>query len=140
MTFDAVSSNPAVAAPDPAPQAPEGADLLVIATPHDESFWDLHPDVESYKVVMRAGEADLEEWTVLVWLKPQVGQEPSVVAANDDVPSRAADAIFTVHAAHDLEFFGRHPGVEAWKVDLQLNEAGPGSSHKVHVWMAPTIG
>ncbi len=140
MTFDVVSSNPAVAAPDPAPPAPEGADLMVIATPHDESFWDLHPDVETYKVVMHAGEADLEEWTVLVWLKARVGQEPSVVAASNDVPSRPADATFTIHAAHDQEFFGRHRGVEAWKLDLRLNEAGPSSSHRVQVWMAPAAG
>ena len=139
MSLDAVSTNPAVAAPDPAPQAPEGADLQVTATPHDASFWDLHPDVETYKVVMPAGAADLEEWTVLVWLKPQGGQEPPVVAANRDVPTRPSDATFTIHAAHDQEFFGRHPGVEAWKLDLQLNEAGPGSSHKIQVWMAPSV-
>lgn len=140
MTFDDVSSNPAVAAPDPAPQAPEGADLLVTATPHDERFWDLHPDVDTYKVVMHAGEADLEEWTVLVWLKPQVELARSLVADNTDVPSRPADATFTIHAAHDQEFFGRHPGLEAWKVDLQLNEHGPGAARKVQVWMSSTAG
>lgn len=137
MTFEAVSSDPAAAAPIAAPEAPEGADLLVKAAPHDAGFWDAHPEVDRYKVTMHAGEADLTEWTVLVWLKPDSGQGPARIAANADIPTRPADAAFVVHAAHDLEVFGRHPGLAAWRVDLQLNEDGPGAAHKVQVWMAP---
>lgn len=107
MTFDTVSPDPAVAAPIPAPDAPEGADLLIWAGPHDESFWDQHPEVERYKVAMQAGQAQIEDWTVLVWLKPGAGQGQVSVAANGEPPARPADAEFVIHAAHDMEFFGR---------------------------------
>ncbi|UAL10091.1 hypothetical protein [Caulobacter segnis] len=138
MTFDTVSSDPSVAAPIPAPESPEGADLLVKAAPHDQSFWDGHPDVERYRVEVHTGQADDEAWTVLVWLKTDRGQGPAIVPANGEAPPRPADAVFLVHAAHDQEFFGRRPGVAAWRVDLQLNEDGPGAAHKVQVWMSPT--
>lgn len=138
MSFETPSSDPAVAVPIPAPEAPEGANLLVKAGPHDESFWDRHPDVERYKVTMLAGQAQIEDWTVLVWLKPDAGQGSVGVAANDAPPSRPADAEFVVHAAHDMEFFGRHPDLAAWQVTLGLNEDGPGAVHYVHVWMKPS--
>ncbi len=109
MSFETPSSDPAVAVPIPAPEAPEGADLLVKAGPHDESFWDRHPDVERYKVTMLAGQAQIEDWTVLVWLKPDAGQGSVGVAANDAPPSRPADAEFVVHAAHDMEFLAGTP-------------------------------
>lgn len=140
MTFDTVLHDPAVAAPIPAPDAPEGADLLIWAGPHDESFWDQHPEVERYKVAMQAGQAQIEDWTVLVWLKPGAGQGQVSVAANGEPPARPADAEFGIHAAHDMEFFGRHPNLAAWQVTLGLNEQGPGAAHHIRVWMKPAAG
>ena len=137
MPFETISPDPAVAAPIAAPAAPEGADLLVKTGPHDESFWDQHPDVDRYKVTMQAGQAQIEDWTVLVWLKPGAGEAPVTVAANGEIPQRPADAEFVVHAAHDMEFFGRHPNLAAWRVTLGLNDDGPGAVHYVQVWMAP---
>ncbi len=137
MTFDTASPDPTVAAPIPAPAAPEGADLLVETGPHDQAFWDQHPDVERYKVTMRAGQAQIEDWTVLVWLKPGAGEAPVTMPAHGEMPRRPADAEFVVHAAHDMEFFGRHPNLAAWRVMLGLNEEGPGAAHYVQVWMAP---
>lgn len=46
MTFDTISPDPAVAAPIPAPDAPEGADLLVRASaPHHVQVWMKSPAV-----------------------------------------------------------------------------------------------
>jgi hypothetical protein len=141
MSFETVSPDPAVAAPIPAPAAPEGADLLVKSGPHDQSFWDRHPEVERFRVTMHPGQAQIEDWTVLVWLKPDAGEAEVTTPANGELPSRPADAEFVVHAAHDLAFFGRHPDLQAWQVGLALNEAGPGSVHYVQVWMtSPAAG
>jgi hypothetical protein len=136
LMLETPSADPAHAAPIPAPAAPEGADLLVLGKPHDEAFWDQHPDVERYKVTMKAGQAQVEDWEVLVWLKP--GQEGATgVAERGEVPDRPADATFEVHAAHDLSFFARHPQIAAWRAAIALNEHGPGAVHTVEVWMRP---
>lgn len=136
MTLEAFSSsNPAAAAADPAPQAPEGADLMVKAGPHDEAFWEQHPDVVRYRVPVRTGQTDADDWTVLVWLKPAAEQMALAPQLRADIPQRTADATFVMHAAHDLAFFERHPGLEAWRADLKLNEDGPGAVHHVEVWM-----
>lgn len=132
------SSDPSQAAPIPAPQAPEGADLLIRGQPHDEAFWDRHPDVERYKVAMKAGEANLQDWDVLVWLKPQASWAAADAEPKHDIPQRPADAIFLVHAAYDLTLFSRHPDLVAWRVALSLNEDGPGAVHKVEVWLQPS--
>ena len=137
MTFDAVSPDPSVAAPIPAPQAPEGADLLIKAAPHDQGFWDRHPDVERYRLETHTGATDDALWTLLVWLKARPGEGVGRVAANGAHPTRPADAEFVVHSAYDQEFFGRHPDVEAWTMTLQLNDDGAGSVRKVQVWMTP---
>jgi len=131
--FETPSSDPSQAAPIPAPEAPEGADLLVHGRPHDEGFWDRHPDVERYKVAMKAGQANLDDWTVLVWLKPGVAAD-ATGPATGEIPDRAPDATFVVHAAHDLTLFSRHPDLVAWRVALGLNEDGPGAVHTVEVW------
>lgn len=138
--FETPSSDPAQAAPIPAPAAPEGADLLIRGKPHDEAFWDQHPDVERYKVAMKAGQAQVEDWEVLIWLKPDLvgGAAPE---ARGEIPHRPADSLFEVHAAHDLAFFDRHPDVAAWRAAIALNEHAPGAVHKVEVWMkAPRVG
>jgi hypothetical protein len=131
------SSDPAQAAPVPAPAAPEGADLLVRAKPHDEAFWDQHPEVRTYKVELKTGQADVDDWEVLVWLTPGPAAEAPREASQDPIPDRPADATFEVHAAHDLMFFSRHPQVAAWRAAIALNEHGPGAVHKVEVWMRP---
>lgn len=137
--FETPSSDPAQAAPIPAPAAPEGADLLIRGKPHDEAFWDQHPDVERYKVAMKAGQAQVEDWEVLIWLKPGlVGG--TALEARGEIPDRPADSLFEVHAAHDLAFFDRHPDVAAWRAEIALNEHGPGAVHKVEVWMEPGVG
>ena len=133
--FETPSSDPAQAAPIPAPAAPEGADLLVHAKPHDQAFWDQHPDVATYKVEMKAGQADVDDWEVLVWLKPGAATETAKAPGQDQIPDRPADATFEVHAAHDLSFFNRHPQVAAWRAAIALNEHGPGAAHKVEVWL-----
>lgn len=135
--FETPSSDPTQAGPIPAPAAPEGADLLVRGRPHDQAFWDQHPDVESYRVAIKAGQANLEDWDVLVWLKPGLDIDPSRVVSGADIPERPADATFVVHAAHDLGFFGRHPQVAAWRAAIGLNQDGPGAVHTVEVWMKP---
>ncbi len=137
--FETQSPDPAQAAAIPAPAAPEGADLLVRGKPHDEAFWDQHPDVESYRVMMKAGQANLEDWDVLIWLKPDVDTQAEGLVPQAEIPGRAADATFVVHAAHDLGFFGRHPEVEAWRAAISLNEQGPGAVHTVEVWMKPAL-
>ena len=131
------SVDPAQAAPIPAPEAPEGADLLIRGKPHDEAFWDQHPQVERYKVAMKAGEAQREEWEVLVWLKPDNDAADAPLADRGEIPDRPADATFEVHAAHDLSFFERHPQIAAWRAAIALNEHGPGAVHTVDVWMKP---
>ncbi|PIB92466.1 hypothetical protein [Caulobacter sp. FWC2] len=134
--LETVSADPAQAAPIPAPAAPEGADLLVRARPHDQAFWDRHPQVATYKVTMKAGEADLALWDVLVWLKPGVAPAQETVPVNHAIPARQADATFIAHAAHDLGFFASHPDLAAWRVSLGLNPEGPGAVHEIEVWMA----
>jgi hypothetical protein len=134
--FETPSSDPAQAAPIPAPIAPEGADLLIRGRPHDEAFWDQHPDVERYKVAMKAGQAQVEDWEVLIWLKPDL-DEATALAERGDIPNRPADNIFEVHAADGLTLFDRHPDVAAWRAAIALNEHGPGAVHKVEVWMKP---
>jgi hypothetical protein len=136
MTFETISPDPSMAAPI----APvEGADLLVKTGPHDESFWDQHPDIERYKVTIQAGQAQIQDRTVLVWLKPAPAQSPVSVATNAEIPQRPADAEFVVHGEHDMEFFGRHPSLVAWRVSLSLNEDGPRAVHYVQVWItSPT--
>jgi hypothetical protein len=133
--LETVSADPAQAAPIPAPAAPEGADLLVRARPHDQAFWDRHPQVETYKVTMKAGEADLSLWDVLVWLKPGAGPAQETAPVNQAIPARQADATFIVHAAHDLGFFASHPDLAAWRVALGLNEDGPGAVNQIEIWM-----
>ncbi|MBO9547165.1 hypothetical protein [Caulobacter sp.] len=133
--FETPSSDPSQAAPVPAPEAPEGADLLIRGQPHDEAFWDRHPDVERYKVAMKAGQADVQDWDVLIWLKPEASWAAASPEPKHDIPERPADATFVVHAAHDLDFFSRHPDLAAWRVALSLNEDGPGAVHTVEVWL-----
>lgn len=134
------ASDPAAAAPDPAPQAPEGADLMVKTGPHDEAFWDQHPDVDRYRVPVRTGQADAEDWAVLVWLRPEAERMALDAQPRGDIPQRPADATFVIHAAHDVAFFERHPGLEAWRADVTLNEDGPGAVHHVEVWMRTPAG
>ncbi|PLR28688.1 hypothetical protein SGCZBJ_01690 [Caulobacter zeae] len=134
--FEAPLSDPAQAGPIPAPAAPEGADLLIRGKPHDEAFWDQHPDIERYKVAMKAGQAQVEDWEVLIWLKPDL-KEASGPAERGNFPNRPADNVFEVHAAEDLGFFDRHPEIAAWRADIALNEHGSGAVHKVEVWMKP---
>lgn len=135
--FETPSSDPAQAAPIPAPAAPEDADLLVRAKPHDAAFWEQHPDVRTYKVEIKTGQADVDAWEVLVWLKPGAAADASKQEGQDQIPDRPADATFEVHAAHDLTFFSRHPRVSAWRAAIALNEHGPGATHTIEVWMAP---
>ena len=135
--FETPSPDPSRAAPIPAPEAPEGADLLIQGRPHDEGFWDRHPDIERYKIEMKAGEADVQDWRVLIWLKPGVDEGAQGAPDKAEIPARPADATFVVHAAHDLSFFSRHPDLLAWRVALSLNEDGPGAVHSVEVWTNP---
>ncbi len=135
--LDTPPSDLAQAAPLPAPQAPEGADLMIRAKPHEEAFWDRHPDVERYRIEIRTGQPDLDAWSVLVWLKADAGAVTPVRQIENQVPTRPADATFVIHAAHDLDFFRRHPDVQAWRVALALNEDGPGAAHTVELWMKP---
>lgn len=50
-----------------APDYPDGADLAVIAKPHDQSFWDRHPDVASYRATVPTGIDADQDLTVLIW-------------------------------------------------------------------------
>ncbi|WP_454762111.1 hypothetical protein [Caulobacter segnis] len=129
------SSDPSQAAPVPAPEAPEGADLAIRGQPHDQAFWDRHRDVERYKVAMKTGQADLQDWNVLIWLKPEAALDTTNLEAQQDIPERSADATFVVHAAHDLSFFSPPSRFAAWRIALSLNEDGPGAVHTVEVWL-----
>lgn len=135
--LESQSPDPAQAAAMPAPAAPEGADLLIRGKPHDQAFWEQHPEVETYRVIMKAGQANLEDWDVLIWLKPDVATDAARLSHKAEIPERAADATFVVHAAHDLGFFDRHPEVDTWRAAISLNEQGPGAVHTVEVWIKP---
>jgi hypothetical protein len=134
--LDTISVDPSQAAQIPAPTAPEGADLLIRASPHDQSYWERHPQVRTYKVSIRAGEAQLSLWDVLVWLTPEAEPRRDAVPVNSAIPDRPADATFIVHATYDLGFFAVQPDVIAWRASLALNDDGPGAVHHIEVWMS----
>jgi hypothetical protein len=141
MSLKTVSSDLSVAAPIPAASSPEGTDLLVRSGPQDQSFWDRHPDVARDKVAMRPGQAQIEDWEGLVWVKPGASDAAVTRAANTGTPQRPAGAAFVVHAADDLNDFGRHPHLAASQVTLAFNGSSPGSVPDVQVWMTvPAAG
>lgn len=122
-----------------APDYLDGADLAVIAKPHDQGFWDRHPDVASYRVTVPTGVDHDEDQTVLVWLKAETPRHdtPGDFTAPEAAPlDRPADLVLSVHAAHGLGFFARHPDLVAWKVDVALGQlVGHGADHKLSLWL-----
>jgi hypothetical protein len=138
MTLQTCSLDPAAPASSTAPTA-EGADLLIKTGPHDEGFWNRHPDVARCEVTMRADRSPIDDWTVLIWLKPGDSPPPAAIDTNGAIPPRSADAEFVVHSVHDMGFFSRHPDLVAWRISLSLNEDGPAGTHYVQVWMASPI-
>lgn len=122
-----------------APAYADGADLAVVAQPHDQSFWDRHPDVATYRVTVSTGIDADKGLTVLIWLKPEAPRSDSgFIEPAAAEPPRPADLVFTTHAAHGLGFFARHPDLETWKTDLALGRlAGHGADHTVSLWVRP---
>jgi len=122
------------AAPTAPPAYPDGADLGVRAKPHDATFWDRHPAVERYRVIAPPG-APRDDWTVLVWFKPEAvagspGREPGAP------PDRAADLDLTFSTAHDVALLTAHPDVLAYHGDLQVTERADGAERRLRLWLA----
>lgn len=115
------------------PSYPEGADLLVRTAPHDEQFWDRHPAVERYRVVITPERVDDPQWQVLIWLKPTLAQGLETPEASP--PERPADLDLAFDSAHDAELLSGHPDVVARQADLQLNEHATGSERRVRLWL-----
>lgn len=117
-----------------APTYPDGADLLVRSAAHDEGFWDRHPAVERYRVVVAPEQADATEWRVLVWLKPS--SEPLHQDAGESAPlDRPADLDFVFDTAHDAAILANHPDVVAKAEDLQVNAHATGAERRLRLWL-----
>jgi hypothetical protein len=131
-----ISPTPADPAPTkPAPDYPEGADMMVRVRAHDEQFWDRHPAVARYRVVMTPARVDDPEWQVLLWLNADV--EPAQPAPSDPTspPDRPADLDLVFDTAHDAGLLAGHPDVIASQADLQVNAHADGAERRLRLWL-----
>lgn len=122
-----------------APQPQDAPDLIVRAPPHEESYWDRHPEVERYRVAIRQGQAE-EDWQVEVWLRPNgaAAVSPEVQEAPAVPPPRPPDLDLVAPMATDAALFARHPDVLARQFDLQVNDQADGAERRVRLWLART--
>lgn len=119
-----------------ATEYPDGADLVVRTSAHDEGFWDRHPAVERYRVLIAPERAGASDWEVLVWIKPSSEFVAPVDSGEAAPPDRAADLDFVFDTAHDAALLASHPDVIARAEDLQLNEHATGAERRLRLWLA----
>lgn len=116
------------------PTYPDGADLLVRAATHDEQFWDRHPRVERYRVVITPERVDDAQQQVLVWLKPAaepVIAEPALISP----PDRPADLDIVFDTVHEAALLADHPDVIARQDDLEVNAHADGAERRLRLWL-----
>lgn len=133
-----ISQTPAAAPAEGSPPAyPEGADLLVRAAPHDQQFWDRHPRVDRYRVVVAPEHADDPEWQVLLWLRPSAAPLGSTDQDGDrpPPPGRPADLDLVFDTTHEAALLADHPDVVAAQPDLQVNGLATGAERRLRLWL-----